>query len=208
MKEVYNEYKAEQFLRRYLPVARSQLVHDSTQVTLPLPLVLKIISDDALHKSEVHGVRVVKTQDDLEREFSDLIENAKKRKLKIDGILVQEYCWGTELIMGIKNDEVFGHVIVFGVGGIFTEILKDTSTRKCPITAHDADEMMEELKAKDILHGARGVKVNREFLKHALVAISKIPGHHPHIEELDINPFMADEEGGKVVDARIVFNTK
>jgi succinyl-CoA synthetase beta subunit len=202
---IYNEYKAEKFLSKYLPVARNQLVKKGEDITIRLPLVLKIISDQALHKSDIGGVRIVKREEDLQEEFNDLLKIAKRKLLKLDGILVQEFHEGDQLIIGVKKDPTFGHVILFGVGGVFTEIFEDTSIRKCPINRRDAQEMIDELKARKLFYGFRGRKLNLDLLKKALIKVSQIPLKHKKIEELDINPFMLNEKTGKVVDARIVF---
>lgn len=205
MKEVYTDYQAEEFLMRYLPVAKHQLVQKVEEIKLKLPFVLKIISQDALHKSEIRGVRILQHASEVESNFNDLLRIAKEKKLKLDGILVQEYSKGIEVILGIKNDEVFGHVLLFGLGGIFTELLEDVSIRKCPISFQDAGEMIDELKAKKIFYGFRGSKVNLKFLKRVMVKVSLIPGKHPYLRELDINPFILQEKAGRVVDARIVW---
>ena len=201
---VFTDYEAEQLLKKYLPVAKHQLVQKLDGVRMKPPLVLKIISKDALHKSEIHGVRIIQHQSEVEENFQDLLRIAKEKKLRLDGILVQEYSKGIETIIGIKNDGVFGHVLLFGLGGIYTEVLEDISIRKCPITYEDAGEMIDELKAKKIFYGFRGGKVNLQFLKRILVKASELPGRYKHIQELDINPFILGERAGKVVDARMV----
>lgn len=207
MKDViYNEYKAEKFLKKYLPVSKNQLVQNIDQIKFrKFPLYIKIISDQALHKSDIKGVRLVRDKEDLEKNFKELLQISKKRKLKLDGILVQEPTDGEFVIIGIKKDPVFGHVILFGLGGIFTEVLKDISIRKCPITKFDAEQMINELRAKDIFNGARHRKLNVDLLKRVLIKTSHIPLKHKKIKELDINPFVLNEKTGKVVDARIVF---
>ena len=134
-----------------------------------------------------------------------MIQIAKKKKIRLDGILAQEFCEGRELIIGIKKDLVFGHCIVLGIGGIFAETLKDTSTRRCPVNEDDAQEMIDELQNKKVLYGFRGMKTNVKVIKEVLTKVSKIPIKYPKIEELDINPFMINEKGGKAVDARIVW---
>ena len=102
MGEVYTDYEAEQFLRKYLPVAKHQLVQRADEIKIKLPFVLKIISKDALHKSEINGVRILHQPSEVESNFSDLLKIAKEKRLKLDGILVQEYSKGIEAIIGIK----------------------------------------------------------------------------------------------------------
>lgn len=206
MKEVISAYKAQEMLKSYASVAKSQLVKSYKDIKLKTPLVLKIVSVQALHKTELNGIRIVKNKDDVEKSFNELTDIAKKRKIKLEGILVQEFVSGQELIIGIKKDSVFGHVIVFGVGGIFTELLKDTSTRKCPITIHDAQDMTRELRSSALFNkeGFRGKKLNTSILEKTLVKISQLPAKNKRISELDINPFMLNDKNGCIVDARII----
>jgi biotin carboxylase len=209
-KVVYTEFDTEKFLMKYLPVAKNQLTSNLTQAKkvakkLGFPVVLKILSIDALHKSDIKGVRLVKSMHDLETEFQDLEIIAKKKKLRLQGILVQEYVKGEYVILGLKKDPIFGHVLAFGIGGIYTELLKDVSLRVCPITTKDAKEMIDELKMKQLLLGFRGKdKVNLKKLKEVMVALSKMPKKYPNISELDINPFVINSKKGFVVDARMV----
>ncbi len=211
-KEVLTEHKAEKLISKYLPVAKhivAKKFADAEKYSkkIGFPLVLKIMSPDALHKSDIGGVVFVHTKADLEKEFESLIKKSKQKKLRLEGILVQEFVEGKYVIIGIKNDATFGHVIMFGLGGIFVEIMKDVSFRACPITLEDAQEMLDELKGKAIMYGARGEKpLNVKFLKEILVKASKIPLRYPKIEELDINPFVINEKDGKVVDARILMS--
>lgn len=123
----------------------------------------------------------------------------------MDGILVQEFVKGQEVIIGLKSDPTFGHVIMFGLGGIFVEVLKDVSFRVCPITEKDAEAMLKEIKTRDILYGVRGEPgVNIPLLKRVLVGTSRLPLRKPEIQELDINPFRINDQSGKVADARMV----
>ena len=207
--KVLNEVKAEALLSKYLQIAKSKLVKKLDEAkNIQFPIVLKIISDDALHKTEVGGVKIVNSREELEKEFLALQNTAKKKKIKLDGILLQEKLSGVECIIGIKKDSVFGHIILFGVGGIFTEILEDVSIRKCPINENDADEMIRELKSSKLFSekGFRGKKLNTSLLKRTLVKVSEIPLKHKNIQELDINPFILNEKEGKVADARIILD--
>ena len=120
--------------------------------------------------------------------------------------MVQKLYPGTELIIGINKDPVFGHAILFGLGGIFTEVLEDISIRKCPITLQDSQEMISELKASKIFKDFRGKKLNIPLLKRTLVKVSKIPLKHKNIQELDINPFVLSEKSGVAIDVRIIFD--
>lgn len=195
------------FVGKYLQTARNYLVTDFSQIKQSFPLVLKIVSPDAVHKTEFKGVRVVKDAESLTREFNDLIAVAKKKRLKIKGILVQEFIAGKEVIIGIKKDSSFGHVIMFGLGGIMVELLKDVSFRVCPINESDADSMINDLKGKGLLTGFRGEPaVNLGLLKKILVKASYIPVKNANISELDINPLIINEKDAVVVDSRIVLD--
>jgi len=209
-KGIYTEADTEKFLKKFIPVAKHRLCVTDKDVEesareFGFPLVLKIISKDALHKSDIGGVRIVNYRLDLEKEFKELTNIIKKYKIKADGILVQEFVEGESVLIGLKKDEVFGHAIVLGIGGIYTEYLKDVSFRICPVTKKDVTEMIDELKMKSLLFGVRGRKsVNLDLLKDVVIKVSKIPLKHKEIKELDINPFVIDHNIGKVVDARMV----
>lgn len=204
-KKVFTGFKSEKFLKKYINISNSQLVKKASKIKITPPLALKIISPDALHKSDIGGVIIVNNPSELESSFNKLLSLAKRKRIRLEGIMVQKFEAGEKLIIGIKKDPVFNHVILFGLGGIFTEVLADTSIRKCPITEADAEEMINELKASKIFYGFRGKKYNLTALKKSLVSISKIPTRHKTLSELDINPYILNEKTGTVVDARIVF---
>jgi hypothetical protein len=203
---ILTSYESEKFLEDYIPVSNAQLVNSLKEIKIRPPLVLKIVSPNALHKTEINGVRIVKSIYDVETEFRSLQAIAKKNKLKLEGILVQKFIEGEQLIIGLKKDEVFNHIILFGIGGTMTELYEDTSIRKCPITFQDAQEMIDELKAKKLFYGFRGKKLNTDLLKKTLVTISQIPMKHKTLKEMDINPFILNEKTGACVDARILFD--
>ena len=208
-KGVYTEFETEKFLSKYVKVAKRSMVKtlkecEKASRRVGFPLVLKIISKDALHKSDIGGVVIVKNKLELEDSFNSMVKIVKKRRMKLEGIMVQEFVDGNFVLIGLKKDDVFGHAVALGAGGIYTEYLKDVTFRVCPISMKDANEMVSELKLKDLLLGARGRSGNVTLLKKALVAVSKIPMKYPNIKELDINPFVLGPKVGKVVDARMV----
>ncbi len=209
-KEVFTEKKAEDYLKKYLPIAKSELTKSADEAlkfAKKYPVVLKIISKDALHKTEVGGVRIVNSKQELVAEYQNLQAVTKKHKLKLDGIFAQEFIKGKELIIGIKKDAAFGHAIMFGIGGVMVEMLKDVQFRVCPITEKDADDMINSLKLSKMLTGFRNEKpVNLKQLKDILIKASKLPIQNPKIEELDINPLIINSKEAKVVDARILFS--
>lgn len=201
---IYTADMAEKLLKG-LPVVKAKLtkrVEDALRFSLKFPVVLKLVSVHALHKSEVEGVKVVKDKEELIAEYAKL--EKLNSKLRGKGILVQEFVKGKEVIIGIKEDETFGKVIMLGLGGVFVELLKDVVFRACPITKEDAAQMISELKGKDILLGFRGEKgVDLNVLKKVLVMISELALKHK-IQELDINPFIINDKEGKVADFRAV----
>lgn len=196
---------AEKMLRS-LPVARSEYVKDSSHMVklakkFGFPIVLKLVSQKAVHKTEAKGVRIAGNEAELRRHYMELGKIAKRLKGKI---MAQEFVKGRELIIGLKKDPVFGHAIMFGIGGTMVELLHDISFRICPITASDAQSMINDLKYKKMLMNFRGEKnVNMKAIINILVKTSKLPLRNKKITELDINPLIANDKAAKIVDARI-----
>jgi acyl-CoA synthetase (NDP forming) len=153
---VLTEVRAEELLSSLVPIAEHTLVRtlaEAREVAHQYPVVLKLISPKALHKSDVGGVVVVHSAFELESRFVSLIQVAKDHNLPLEGILVQEYLVGHEFIIGIKKDPTFGHVVMVGFGGIYVEVLKDISFRVCPIDTNDAVSMVDELLMAPIFQG-------------------------------------------------------
>jgi len=206
------EFEARKILKGYaLPLPKAHLAKDRDEAELfaekiGYPVVLKIMSRDILHKTNAGAVKVAKDSGGLKEAYAEIIGNAKKYnpRARIDGVLVEEFVSGTELIVGSKKDAQFGHVIVFGLGGVFVELMHDTAIRLVPITRKDASEMIREIKGHKVLLGYRGRKpVNMKSVEDALLAVSKLVSEHSEIREMDINPLFADENGVVVGDARI-----
>jgi len=190
-------------------VARTEEEGVSFAKEIGFPVVLKIVSPQILHKSDVGGVVLnVKDEEAAREAYRRIMNNVKAKKpdAKIDGIYIQEMApSSTEVIVGATKDPVFGPTIMFGVGGIFVEILKDVSFRLVPITKLDAEEMIHEIRSYKILEGARGMpKADEPVLKETLLNTSKMLMDCPEIKELDMNPILVYAEGAKVVDARII----
>ncbi len=202
--EVLTEFESEKILKNYLPIAKNQLVQYLSEIKIKPPLVLKIMSKQVIHKSDIGGVKIVNSSSELEKNFNDLIKLSKRKKIKLQGILVQQFHEGHQLIIGIKKDPVFNHVLLFGIGGIYVEVMKDVSIRACPINLNDAASMIDNLRSKEILYGKRGKKANITLLKKLLVKASQVPLRHKNVVELDINPLILNEKKAYVVDARIV----
>ena len=172
------------------------------------PVVMKIVSEQVIHKTEVGGVRInIGSDEEVRRTFKDVVESVKEQvpEAVIDGILIEEMANGTELIIGTTTDPQFGPIIMFGIGGIFVEVYKDVSFRLIPITPNDAREMMEEIKGKVLLEGIRGLpRADPDQVVEILLAVSKLIEENPDIDEMDINPLLLTERGIIAVDARII----
>ncbi len=173
------------------------------------PVVLKIVSPSIIHKSDVGGVKLnLENADEVRSAYRIILENAKKydSQAKIVGVLVQEMApQSTEVIVGAIKDPQFGQTLMFGLGGIFVELLKDVTFRVAPITAEDAREMVTKLKAYPLLTGYRNTPpADISAIIAILLNTSKLVMDYPEIKELDLNPIMAYEKGAKTVDARII----
>jgi acyl-CoA synthetase (NDP forming) len=174
------------------------------------PVVLKIVSPDVIHKVDSGGV-ILNLGDEKEvREgFAKMIEDVKNNipDVTIDGVLVQKMVTGgRETILGMTIDASFGPLVMFGLGGIYVEVLKDVSFRIAPISDLDAHEMIKSIKSYPLLSGFRGEEpVDIESIEDYIQRLSRLVEDFPEIEEMDINPFMVFEKGRccNVLDARI-----
>jgi len=180
---------------------------------LNCPVVMKLVSPDILHKTEAGGVKVgLSSVKDVETAFKEIMASAKsyKKDAVIEGIQLQPLIQGgTEVIIGVSKDPQFGHLLMFGLGGIYVELLKDVSFRVIPVTDVDAGEMIEEIKTAKMLKGFRNISErDTGAIKDVLLRISQLCVDFPEIEEMDINPLMVLEKGKGViaVDARFSFS--
>jgi acetyltransferase len=176
-------------------------------------VAMKIVSPDILHKSDAGGVRVrVRTKKEVRRAFKEIQKNAKKYDPNADikGVLVSPMAAeGVEVIIGTKYDDQFGPVIMYGLGGVFVEILKDVSFRVLPITPAGARKMIEETKSYPLLAGAREKPpLDKKALRRLLQLCSDIVEAYPDIEEMDLNPVIVHEKGLSIVDARIILKSE
>lgn len=173
------------------------------------PVVLKIVSPEIIHKSDAGGVIVnLKTKEEVQAAYNKILQNVKAYKpdANIVGILVQEMApSSTEVIIGAVKDPQFGQTIMFGLGGIFVELLKDVTFRVAPIDEQEAAEMVVGVKAFPLLNGYRGSKpADVKAIVNLLLCVSKLVMDHPEIKELDLNPILVYPQGAKTVDARII----
>jgi acetyl-CoA synthetase (ADP-forming) len=208
------ETEAREVLGEYgIPFARWAFVKTASQASesakkIGFPIVLKIVSKDIIHKSDVGGVVVnLKSSEEVKNAFEQIMRNVKKfkPKAKVEGMIVSKMVEeGKQVIVGGLKDPQFGHVIMFGAGGIYTELLRDTAFRIVPITQKDAEEMMAETKIYQILKGYRGEKCDLDALARILLKVSKFLEENEEVKELDINPIMVYPKGAIAVDARII----
>lgn len=175
---------------------------------LGYPVVLKIVSPDISHKSDVGGVKVgLNSADEVTEAFGEIVANASSAvaDAKITGVAVQGMApAGTEVIVGMTTDPQFGPVVMFGLGGILVEVLKDVVFRVVPLERRDADQMIDEIKGQAILNGVRGQPpADKAALRDAILGVSAFVEQHPEIQELDLNPMFVYPDGAVAVDARI-----
>jgi acetyltransferase len=173
------------------------------------PLAMKVVSTDIIHKSDAGGIKLnLINQEDIKTAFKEIVDNAEKvtEKEKIIGTLISPMATkGQECIIGMIRDAQFGPVIMFGLGGIFVEVLKDVSFRVAPLAVEDIDEMVKEIKGYKILTGIRGEKPSDiESIKNILSKLSEIAIDNPEIKEIDLNPVIVHEKGASIVDSRVI----
>jgi len=177
------------------------------------PVTLKLISVDLIHKSDAGCVCLnLNNQDEVITAYNDILTNARavNSGANIEGFLVQEMIsGGHEVIIGITTDPTFGKIILFGLGGIFVEILKDVAIRKIPISELDARDMIQEIRGYKILQGARGKEpANLALLRNILLQVSRLGEEIEDIAEMDLNPVIVDSHQALVVDPRIMILNK
>lgn len=212
------EYEAKQVLKAYgLPVPEEKLAKTLDEALkyaeeIGYPVAMKLMSPQILHKSDAKVVMLnIKSPEELKKKWEEIHENARKYRpdAEIFGVLIAPMLKpGREVIIGVTEDPQFGHAIMFGLGGIFVEILKDVTFRIIPITEKDARKMITEIKAYPILAGARGEQpADIEAIVDMLLKVSKLVDDlKDYIKEMDLNPVFVYRkgEGAVVVDARII----
>ncbi len=196
--KLLNEYRIPHSKLHFVK-SKAEAVHVGKK--LGFPLVMKIISPKIVHKSDVGAVRVgVNSASSVEETYDRFSKRFPK-----EPIVVQKMARGLQIIVGAKQDPQFGPTVVFGIGGIFVEIIKDFSLRVAPLTRKDALEMVHGIKAERMLEGVRGKNpVNINKLVDILLKVSKMMVEHQEIKELDLNPIFANDKEALVVDVRIM----
>ncbi len=211
---VLTEVESKEVLKAYnIPVRTGQVATDpDTAVTVAnwsgYPVVMKVVSPDISHKSDVGGIRVnIDSPEAVRKAFSEIMENVKLRRPNalVQGALIYQMVpEGVELVIGASFSRQFGHALMFGLGGVFVEVAGDVVFRLTPLSKKDALEMIHEIKGKKILGNFRGKPaVDVNSVAEIIEKLSALLTDHPEILELDLNPVIASASGAIVVDARM-----
>jgi acetyltransferase len=209
------ETESRELLGRYeIPLPQAMFADSADKAvaagrTLGFPLAMKIVSPDIIHKSDAGGIQLnLQGETEVHTAFDEIIGNAEKvtAKDKILGVLISPMvAQGQECIIGMIRDRQFGPVIMFGLGGIFVEVLKDVSFRVAPLALEDIEEMIEEIKGYKVLTGIRGEKPKDiDAVKDVLAKLSRMAVENPEINEIDLNPVIVHEQGASIVDSRVI----
>jgi acetyltransferase len=212
------EYEAKTLLRTHgVAVAEEVVAHTADELAAAVAkfgqqaLAMKVVSKDILHKSDAGGVKLnLIGEAALSAAFEQIMTSCRAYDADADlrGVLLTPMARkGTEVIVGVVRDPIFGPVLMFGLGGIFVEILEDVAFRAIPLSRRDAETMVEQLKGRKVLAGVRGEPaVDKTALVELLLRVSSIVSAYPQLSELDLNPVIAYPDGYAVVDARIITN--
>ena len=212
---ILTEFESKKFLKRMgIPVVETRLAKTQKEAVLlsrkiGFPVALKISSPEITHKTDSGGVRLsLDNMKEVKSAYHEITGGVLKQypNATIQGVSVQKMAKpGTEVIVGTSKDPQFGPVIMFGLGGIFVEVLKDVSFRIIPLSRKDALEMIEEIKGYPLLQGYRGKEsVDIPALTEIILKISRVMEEHPEIKELELNPIIAYKKGALAIDARII----
>lgn len=189
-------------------VAHSEEAAVEAAEEIGYPVVLKILSPDVVHKTDSGGVRVdIRSPEDVGEAYRSILHSVRDAhpEARMEGVLVESFLQeGREVIVGMSTDPRFGPLLMFGLGGIYVEALKDVAFRVQPVTRIDAEEMIRDIRAFPLLEGVRGeAGSDLSILAEVIQRVSQLVGDHDRILELDLNPFLSFPEGGMAVDARV-----
>jgi acetyl-CoA synthetase (ADP-forming) len=209
------EHEAAEVCRAYgIPSPDSGLALDRAQAIafaekLGYPVVLKVVSPQVLHKSDVGGVRTgIASRAHVEEAYDSILETVSRRQpdAQIAGVTVAKMAGsGIETIVGLKRDDTFGPVVMFGIGGVNVEVYGDVTFRLCPIDRLTAEEMLSDIKARLLLEGFRGTpRANRAAVADIIVAVCRMGVDNPEIASLDLNPVRVDSDRAVALDTRIL----
>jgi len=212
---ILTEYESKRILKQAgisvveTKLAKTQKEAVSLSQKMGFPVVLKIASPDVIHKSDSGGVQLsLNNVAEVRKAYDGILKKVKRQyhRAVIHGISVQKMVRpGTEVIVGTSKDPQFGPVIMFGLGGIFVELLKDVSFRVIPVERKDAQEMIKEIKGYPLLQGYRGKEpADISSLVNIILKISRFIEEYPRIKELELNPIFAYRNRAVAIDARII----
>jgi acyl-CoA synthetase (NDP forming) len=216
-RKILTEVESKQLLEEAgIPTARARLATSRDAAVqaardIGFPVVLKVVSPQITHKTDVGGVKLeLKSPEEVAAAFDEIMAAARRAApdATIDGVSVQQMARpGIEVIVGVSTDPQFGPVIMFGLGGVLVEVLKDVSFRIIPIAPRDARQMIREIKGFPLLEGYRGQDpADLAALESLLLRVSEFVEQQPEVSELDLNPVFAYKDGALAVDARIVLS--
>jgi len=216
-----NADECKKICRAYeIPLPRDGMATSANQAgtigkRLGFPVVMKIQSEDILHKTDAGGVVVgVSSVGDAKKAYNTILKNAKayNKKAKIDGVQVQKMLSSSdaqEVLVGAVTDPSFGKLVAFGLGGVLVEVMKDITFRLAPATRKDATSMLQDIQGAEMLKGVRGSDaVDRPALAKIIQNVSKLVSDFPEIAEMDLNPIFARKKGATAVDVRILIDLK
>jgi acetyl-CoA synthetase (ADP-forming) len=214
-RSILTEFESKRILKQVgIPVVETKLGKSQKEAVslsqkIGFPVALKIVSPDVIHKSDSGGVKLsINSVAEVKKAYDEILRKVGKQfpRAVIHGVSVQKMVLpATEVIVGISKDPQFGPVIMFGLGGIFVELLKDVSFRVIPVERRDAQEMIKEIKGYPLLAGYRGKEpANIPALVEIILTLSKWIEENPQIKELELNPLFAYRDKALAVDARII----
>lgn len=218
-REVLNEAEAKEILKNYgIPVVKNAVAKSASQASklssqIGFPLVMKILSTDIIHKTDVGGVKLnINSPKEAYSTYKEIIKNVKKNNptAKTQGVFMEAMAKKRyELLIGSKKDPIFGPVILFGMGGVAVEIFKDIKAGLPPLNMSLAMRLIRETKIYKLLRGYRNMpRVDIQAIQFLLYKFAYLVADFPEIKEIDINPFAIDEDGGLVLDAKIILDKK
>jgi acetyltransferase len=212
------ETESRDILQRYgLPLPQAALIRNVDEISeaafkISYPLAMKVVCPDIIHKSDAGGIKLnLKGQAEVQEAFEEIMANACKvttRDRVLGALISPMAAEGQECIIGMTRDHQFGPVIMFGLGGIFVEVLKDVSFRVAPLADEDIDEMIKEIKGYKVLTGIRGEKPRDiDAIRRILARLSDMAIDNPEIQEIDLNPVIIHDKGASIVDSRMILKT-
>lgn len=212
-----SEYEAKQVLADAgVPVVEEELAADADEAveyadSIGYPVMMKVDSRDIQHKTDIGAVQHAHDADEVRKRHQKIMDNVADNApdADVNGVLIEEHVDGHELIVGVNQDPDFGHVLMFGLGGIFVEVLHDVHFRAIPVSEYDARQLIDAMETKELLNGVRGEEaVDRQVIVDVITAVSDLVDDNPEIQSLDINPLFVNGDGAVAADALMEVSEK